>query len=217
VRHPSTGGYQHPPTASLHGSLAQLDARGGLTLPGRPNDATLRWLSRRNRLLACAIGTLIVGALLAVLGIALRDLGVWALAMPLGGFLAFVGAISTGLVLLLRRLMSPRLVAESHPVTIDRHGIVLRGIGPIPWSDVAPPQRMLVRVKNDIGGPCTVMPLTQQGHARVNAQPGWWMNLVGPKPYLRFDIPYLLLPGIDGLTEEETLHLFQIAHERFAR
>lgn len=205
------------PGVDLQGALAQLDARGELTLPGRPADVTLRWIRRRNRLRACAITTLGVGVLLAVLGGVLRDSGIWALAVPVGGFLAFLGATWMGLVFMLRRFVTPRLVAESHPVTIDWRGVVLRGIGPIPWADVAPPQRVRVRVKNDIGGVCTVMPFTRQGYSRVNAQPGWWTNLAGPKPYLRFDIPYLLLPGIDGLTEEETLHLFQIAHERFAR
>ncbi|QZY50850.1 hypothetical protein [Leucobacter tenebrionis] len=102
-------------------------------------------------------------------------------------------------------------------MTIDPHGVTLRGIGPLPWSWLAPPERRRVPVKNDIGGDCTLMPLTPAGHAAVNAQPGWWKHLVGPKPYLRVDIPYLLLPGIEGFTEEETLHLFRIAHERFAR
>lgn len=43
------------------------------------------------------------------------------------------------------------------------------------------------------------------------------LALVGPKPYLRFDVPSLLLPGIDGLTEQEVMQLFGVAYEMHGR
>jgi len=216
-RRPMTSPGTTPQTLSLQAVLAQLGAHGAVTLPGRACDPTLRWMRSVAGVRNVAIGVLALGMALMILGGVLRDVGSWALALALGGFLAFAGVVALGTALLLRALYGPRLAAEAHPVTIDRSGTVVRGIGPIPWSDVAPPERTRVRVRNDIGGDCTVMPLTALGHERVNAQPGWFRVLVGPKPYLRFSIPYLLLPGVDGLTEDETLELFRAAHWQFAR
>jgi len=205
-----------PQTLSLQAVLAQLGAHGALTLPGRACDPTLRWMRRVAGVRSVAIGVLALGVVLMILGGVLRNTGGWALALVVGGFLAFAGVVALGAALMLRGVYGPRLAAEARPVTIDRAGVVLRGIGPIPWSDVAPPERTRVTVRNDIGGDCTVMPLTVLGHARVNAQPGWFRTLVGPQPYLRFDIPHLLLPGVAGLTEDETLELFRAAHWQFA-
>ena len=213
-----TNGSAPTMTAQVAHALQQLDAHGGVTLPGRLADATLHWFRVRRRWQSFAIGVLAVGAGLMVAGGVRRDAGVfWALAIPFGALLAFCGAVWAGVVLLLRRQMNPRRSAETQPVTIDPLGVTLRGIGPLPWTWLAPPERRRVPVRNDIGGVCTLMPLTPEGHSVVNAQPGWWRHLVGPKPYLRFDIPYLLLPGIEGLTEEETMYLFRIVHERFAQ
>lgn len=109
-----------------------------------------------------------------------------------------------------------RRLAEYQPVVLDAAGIRLRGIGPIPWADVAPPERRRVLTKNDVGGVCAVMPLTASGHARVNATMAAWTQLVGPRPYLHLTVPHLLLPGIEGLPEEETMVLFRTAHQWFA-
>ncbi|MEH0974575.1 hypothetical protein V6U77_25925 [Micromonospora sp. CPCC 205546] len=208
----------HPGTPSpLAWALQQLHVHGAVSLPGRRSDPVIRWLKRRRLFIGISLGIMGLGVLVLIAGIALRQVGVWALGIPIGAFLVFVGVVYLGVVLMTGRLMGGRVRAETQPVVIDATGIILRGIGPIPWSDVAPPERRRIPVKNDIGGLCTVMPLTEQGHARVNSQLGWWTNLVGPKPYLRWDLPYLLLPGIDGLSEDETVHLFRIARERYAR
>ncbi|GAA3651315.1 hypothetical protein [Microbacterium marinilacus] len=196
--------------------LQQLEAAGGVSVPGAPAGATARWLRRRTAMYAACVGAITVGAVALATGLLLRDDGVWALLILFGAFLGFVGLAGVGGLALASRLLRGRLRAEREPVSLDPRGVTLRGIGPIPWSHLLPPERRQVRVKNDIGGRCTVMPLTPVGHAVVNRQAGWWANRVGPKPYLRPDIPYLLLPGVEGLTEGEALQLFASAHQRFA-
>ncbi|MBL3686227.1 hypothetical protein D3248_04575 [Leucobacter zeae] len=209
-----TIGAEGAPTA-LQDALRQLEQHGAASLPGRRSDTVLRWKRRRRVLTGTMLAMGGAGVLACIVGLALREVGVWALLIPIGFLLAFAGLLSGALTVLAGRLMAGRLRAEDQPVMIDPRGIALRGIGPIPWNWVGPPERRHVRVKNDIGGACTIMPLTPEGRAAVNAQAGWWMRFVGPKPYLRFDVPYLLLPGIAGLGENETLQLFRVAHERF--
>lgn len=201
----------------LDGVLGQLHHHGAVSLPGSWAGATARWLRRRRILMGTMFGISGTGVLTVVLGLALRNVGVWALLIPLGSLLAFVGLMGGAIAGLLGRLMRDRLGAERQPVLIDQQGVTLRGIGPLPWRFLGPPARLHVRVKNDIGGACTLMPLTPEGHRVVNAQAGPWRALVGPRPYLRTEIPYLLLPGIEGLSEDEVVQLFQYAHERYAR
>ncbi|GAA1546258.1 hypothetical protein GCM10009691_20890 [Brevibacterium picturae] len=156
------------------------------------------------------------GVVLIITGIILLDVGFWALSIILGGFLAVLGLL-VGLFLLgVGQLWRERIGSEDLPVRLDAFGVSLRGIGPIPWADLRAPERRYVPVKNDIGGRCTVMPLTQRAQARVRTQTGDWQLRVGPRPYLRFDQPFLLLPGVQGLSEDEVVRLFHHAWSNFS-
>lgn len=197
-------------------AVHRLRETGHVTLPGRESAPLKRWLRGRRRL-AIASGIVTgVGLVAFIVGLALHDVGSWPLAILIGAFVTFTGLVVLIVVIAGNQLMRGRIRAETQPVSITPAGVTLRGIGPIPWSDLARPERRNIVVRSDVGGRCTVMPLTHQGHARANAQPNGSTHLIGPKPYLRFDVPYLLLPGIAGLTEDETLELFRIAHQRYA-
>ncbi|MDA3646134.1 hypothetical protein LZ318_29740 [Saccharopolyspora indica] len=198
-------------------ALQHLREHGSISLPGRTSDPYLRWQKRRRISLVVFSTIGGFGVLAAVLGFLLRAVAVWALLIPVGGLLAFVGIVAAGALALLGGAHRFRLHAETQPVMLDSRGICLRGIGPIPWSDLAAPGHRRIRTKNDVSGMCAVMPLSTQGHARVNASFSSRTLLIGPKPYLRSDVPYLLLPGIDGFTEAETVQLFQTAYAMHAR
>ncbi|HJB63439.1 MAG TPA: hypothetical protein H9769_07025 [Candidatus Microbacterium pullistercoris] len=158
-----------------------------------------------------------IGLVLMIAGILLARVGAWVLLIPVGGMLCFVGVLLAGVLALHVHAYRNRLESETGPVVIDARGIVARGIGPIPWHHVGPPEWRHVWTRVDIGGRSTVMPLTPEGLARVNEQPGWWRMRVGPQPYLAFNIPSLLLPGVADLSDDEVLQLFAAAHQRFAR
>lgn len=202
--------------SSLRSVLQELDAHDTVSLPGSRSAPVVRWCRRSSGVFRTCLGIIALGVVAIIGGLLLRDSGGWGVLVPVGIFLTFVATVAVGAVALNSRLMSDRLRAEVQAVVLGGDGITLRGIGPIPWSDVGAPERRHVRVKNDIGGLCSVMPLTHQGHERVRRQPDWWRHRVGPKPYLRFDVPYLLLPGIENLTEDEIFQLFQIAQQRFS-
>ncbi|RCS57688.1 hypothetical protein CIK77_15840 [Microbacterium sp. JB110] len=202
--------------AQLDSVMEHIRAHGGVSAAGRMADPVARWLRLRRATVAVSFGAAGLGVFALAVGIALRETGAWALLILIGGFLIVCGVIAGGAVSITTRLWNDRLRAEREPVVIDRTGIVVRGIGPIPWGWVAPPERRRIRVKNDIGGVCAVMPLTEQGSELVGRQQGWWQMRVGPRPYLRFRVPCLMLPGIEGLTEDETMQVFAFAHQRFA-
>lgn len=200
----------------LNSTLQGLDAHGAVTLPGRASEPLSRWLRTRSRAIRVAFGVGGAGVLLIVLGVLLRNVGLWALLIIVGALPTVLGTL-VGLILIATgRLWADRIRAEELPVRLDASGVSLRGIGPIPWADLRVPEHRWVPVKNDIGGQCTVMPLTPQAQARVSAQPGHWQVRVGPKPYLRLVPPFLLLPGVEGLSEDEVVHLFRFAHSRFS-
>lgn len=99
--------------------------------------------------------------------------------------------------------MSGRRQRQRRGVLIASHlvaalaGLRLRGIGPIPSGHVDPPDHRWIRAKNDVSGVCAVMPLTARPYRpppRAGCSSG--RLLVGPKPYLRRDVPFLL-PGVE--------------------
>ncbi len=205
-----------PPPSSAEGALHLLRIHGWVSLPGRPSDPFRRMLRARRRMVLGLVVLSGVGVAAVVVGLALRDTGLWSLLIIFGGFFVVLGGVAAVLMWALNHALEGRRLAEYQPVVLDAAGIRLRGIGPIPWSDVALPERRRVLTKNDVGGVCAVMPLTASGHARVNASMAAWTQLVGPRPYLHLSVPHLLLPGVDGLTEEETMVLFRTAHQWFA-
>lgn len=201
--------------AGVAEALHQLDLHGGVVLEGRRSEPFRRWYRRRQIALLVFLLVAVAGVLAIIVGVALREVGAWAVLILFGGFLVFFGLGTAGGLALVNRLHRFRAEAETAPVVLDPRGIWLRGIGPFLWSDVHPPEYRRVWTHNDVGGRCAVMPLTPQGHARVNAHPGSRTLLVGPRPYLRVNTPYLLLPGIEGLSEADTVRLFQAAYERY--
>lgn len=202
--------------AQLDDALKRLSGHGTVTLAGRAAGPVERWLRVRRTAIGASLGAAALGVICAVGGVALRDVDAWALLVVVGGFLSFAGIVAAAATWISTRMWSGRLRAEREPVVIDRTGITLRGIGPVPWSGLSPPEHRRIVVKNDIGGFCAVMPLTAQGIELVRQQPGWWQLRVGPRPYLHWRVPCLLLPGIEGLSEDETMRLFALAHQRFA-
>lgn len=202
--------------ALLAQSLRILETHGGVQLAGAYSGATARWVKQRRVIIPTSLTVAAVGLVLMIVGILLMRAGAWGLLIPIGGMLCFVGVLHAGVLAMHVHAYRNRLETESGPVVIDARGIIVRGIGPIPWHHVGPPEWRHVWTRVDIGGRSTVMPLTPEGLARINEQPGWWRMRVGPQPYLSFTIPYLLLPGVVGLSDDEVLHLFAVAHQRFA-
>lgn len=145
-----------PATAApslLQSVLQQLDAHDSVSLSGSRSAPVVRWARHRRVLYVTCLGVLGLGVLCMVGGILLRDIGVWSLLVPAGFVLAFTATIAVGAAALNSRLMRDRLSAETEPVVLDAQGITLRDIGPIPWGDVGPPERRLVRVKTAISQP----------------------------------------------------------------
>ncbi len=194
---------------------SHLREHGGIALRGGMSEPFRRWRGKRRGALVAALVIAGLGVVVAAAGATLRAVGAWAALIPLGALLVFVGLTMAGLLALVAGTHRFRLVAESQPVVLDQHGIRLRGIGPIPWGHVGPPEYRRIFTKNDVSGRCAVMPLTAQGHATVNEHFAPWALLVGPKPYLRPDVPYLLLPGVEGLAEDEVVRLFATAYDMF--
>ena len=202
-------------TTRLPEVLRQLDRHGTVSLEGRRSEPFRRWIGRQRIASVIFLVGAGAGVVAIVLGVLLRDVGAWAVLIVVGGFLVFFGlAVAAGIMAVIH-LHGFRTEAEKAPVVLDPSGIWLRGIGPFFWSDVYPPEYRRVWTHNDVGGRCAVMPLTPQGHTRVNTHVTSRTLLVGPKPYLKAHVPYLLLPGIEGLSEEETMRLFQAAYERY--
>lgn len=195
-------------------ALDQLRTQGHVTLPGRMSDAYEKLHRRRRRILPIALGVAGLGLamIIAVVALGRFELMIFTL---VGGFLIVFSIILALIGVLSVQLTKDRVRAASEPVTLDETGIRLRGIGPIPWLDVAPPQIQRIWTKNDIHGWCAVMPLTRSGWERVNRTPGMPAALIGPRPYLHLFVPYLLVPGIEGFSQEETVELFRFAHEHF--
>lgn len=196
--------------------IERLDRTGWVELPGCETPATRRWQRHRRVAMTWMLGTGAFGVVLFVTGLVLREAGLWSPLILFGGFLAFMGTCAAGLLGIAGALMAERVRSERLPVRIDANGIALRGIGPLPWTFLAPPQRLHIPSRNDIGGECIVMPLTPAGHAFVNTGMGMLANRVGPKPYLRPAIPYLLLPGVCALGDDDVAHLVATAQQRWS-
>ncbi|MDN6193347.1 MAG: hypothetical protein L0J32_15795, partial [Brevibacterium sp.] len=200
----------------LSSILQRLDFQGSVTLPGQPSEPLSRWRRRRSSAIRISFSGAGVGVALIITGVILHDVGFWSLSIILGALLAVLGLLVELILVGVGQLWHERIGSEELPVRLDALGVSLRGIGPIPWVDLRAPERRYVPVKNDIGGRCTVMPLTQRAQARVRAQPGDWKLRLGPRPYLRFDQPFLLLPGIQDLSEDEVVRLFNHAWSTFS-
>lgn len=207
---------QHKVDQQLPSAVQFLRQHGGITLQGASTRGQRR-LDRSRRIGLIVFAAMGVLGLIAVIaGFALRSVGGWAVAILIGGFLLFVAVIGLLVSVLVMTMHRYRSTGEEKPVVITPHGFWLRGVGPIGWHEVEPPVYRWIMSKHDINGKFAVMPLNQLGRDRINSTPSSATLLVGPQPYLRFEIPYVLLPGIQGFSEDDTVQLFQAAYAMFA-
>lgn len=200
----------------LPSALQFLYQHGSITLVGASSRGQIR-VTRARRIGLVVFGSLgFLGVIAVTAGIVLRDTVGWAIAALVGFFLLFVSFVGVVVYLAVIMLHRYRSVGEQKPVVITPQGFWLRGVGPIHWHEVQPPVYKWIVSKHDINGKYAVMPLTQAGLDRVNSNMSKESLLVGPKPYLHFTIPYVLLPGIAGFSEDDTVQLFQAAYSMFA-
>ena len=202
---------QQLPTA-----LYYLHQYGSITLLGTNSSAQRKVDRMRKVTLIVFLSCAAFGIVPFVAGILLRDVGAWALGILIGGFVLILGIIGTIVLVIVMSMHRYRTTAEQRPVVLRPDGIWMRGIGPIGWHEVQPPVYKWILSKNDVTGKYAVMPLTEAGLNRINSSWSSQSLLVGPVPYLKFEIPYLLLPGIAGFSEDDTVQLFQAAYAMFA-
>lgn len=203
-------------------ALATLRRDGVVVLPGA-HPAAVHDVGVRGRGLVTAgivLGSL--GAVLLLVGVTARvvalftdDLDVWALfsLLVFPGILLLTtgGALWLG-SLLMRLNVQRRSAADPLPVVLEREGFRVRGAA-IAWTDVEAPLIASLTVRGDVSGRMAVMPLTERGRRRINAWPFEARELVGPREYLRSQVRYALLPGIQGYTEAEVMRVFGEARE----
>lgn len=204
-------------TSAFARARQELTDTGTTVLQSAPSSGEAGWYLRHRRATIILLSIGVFGVLAIIVGVLLRDVDGSILLFLFGGFLAFMGLISAPLMILVRVTRTKRDMGPSEPVTLDAHGVRLRGFGPIPWADLLPPSRERILTRHDVGGILLVMPLTPNGIAGVASMPGQLQLAVGPIPYLGFQVRHLLLPGLQGLSEAQTEELFRFAHERFTR
>lgn len=191
-----------------------LLANGTVTLEGRAPLA--------GRVLSVLVWVLIV----LTIGLTLGSVVMIIVAFANGIFVNPIGfgvpLMTVGLVVLVflfRRRHKSLMDRFRMPVTIARNGILLRGIGPIPWHDVLPPRHQLVTARYDEGKTRrAVMPLTQSGFHNVNALPMSERTMLGaskPSFLRRGPVDHIEMPAIKGLSSSEAMQLIAEAHHVF--
>lgn len=197
--------------------MHQLESTGRATLTSARASAEARRARRIRQMTWIFVGVGVAGVLAVVIGAMLgeRAAGVVLFLVLVGGIAAFLGLFAGLLLLIVGRLL-PGRDARPGPVVLDATGVVLRGVGPIPWAHLGPPTRLTIYSKNDVSGSMLVMPLTNAGVEGVATLPGTMQLAVGPKPYLELRVKHLLLPGLEGFAEDEVVTLFAHAHARFS-
>lgn len=205
---------------SLQRAVHLLRTEGGVTLPGERSTWS-RTLQVLVVVLMWLVGLLAVGAVVApvVVAIAGVDLtGAVFVSVPL----VLLMLLGLGLWLRsVRRRRRDHAEAELLPVTLDRRGIVLRGVGPIPWSDVEPARRAFVRAEHDTGWVRrAVMPLTAQGFSNLNTHlPSDVRDRLGPHrgPAWAKRHTAVYVPAVQGLAESEVMDLINTARAMSVR
>lgn len=198
-------------------AVAELRARGSLTLPGTESGAMRAARRQRRIVLVVMLAVAAFGIAQVIVGLVRGEDAPWALAALLGGFLVFVGGLAALFLVTYSRIHAFREEAEVQPVHLGADGVWLRGVGPLPWRFLESPRYERVTTKNEGRRTLPVMPLTPEGVAWVQRLPGRRRLLVGPKGYLRTEVTTLLLPGVAGLGEREVMEVFGAAHTMFGR
>lgn len=110
---------------------------------------------------------------------------------------------------------------ERLDVWIGAEGVMLRGVGPIPWHDFEPARHQLVPAEHDSGYVSrAVMPLTPSGVFNVN-------NRLAPQlrervcpvsgPMWKKMHYWVYVPGVEGLAQNEVMDLINRGHWMYAR
>lgn len=194
---------QNPPAAeSYQGARAQLEGTGTTILgPATGAWTFLRWLV----LVPAAVA--IVGAVVLVI-----TENSWALALGLIPLLALLG----GLWYWLGRIAA----REGQPVVISPAGLTVKGVGPVPWRHLMPPEVQWQRVQHDSGHErVPVMPFTAEGLAHAQQlPPGQRQQLSGRGTLVSPPPPVVRLPkSIRGFSPDEYLSLLAEARDVFTR
>lgn len=138
---------------------------------------------------------------------------------PIGFGVPVMAAGLVVLVFLFRRRHKRLMDRFRMPVSIARNGILLRGIGPIPWHGFLPPTHKLVSTRYSDGvNRRAVLPLTQSGFHNVNALPMSERTMLGaskPSFLRRGPVDHIEMPAIRGLSSPEAMQLIAEAHHVF--
>ena len=109
--------------------------------------------------------------------------------------------------------------SEDQPVMLDPRGLTMRGVGPIAWSDFAPPRYSIVSGEMRGSQTRAVLPLTPSGVYNLNSRlPSQVRNCLSPPGGLlgrRPDNRYLYVPGVEGLTPREMMDLLTAAYRMY--
>lgn len=108
---------------------------------------------------------------------------------------------------------------ERQDVTLEAHGLTLRGVGPIPWQDFGPAQHRMVRSEHGSGYVRrAVMPLTPSGLVTVNectlqSVRGRISPATGP--FWNRHHRWIYVPRVEGMRQNEVMQLINTAHGTF--
>lgn len=185
---------------SYPAARAQLDATGATTLsPSTGAWVFLRWLV----LVPAAVA--VVGAVALVV-----TENSWALTLGLIPLLALLG----GLWYWLGRIAAK----EGQPLVITPAGLTVKGVGPVPWRHLMPPEVQWQRAQHDSGHErVPVMPFTAEGLAHAQQLPSGLRQLVSGRGTLVSPPPPVVrLPkSIRGFSRDEYLSLLAEARDVF--
>ncbi|WP_166998120.1 hypothetical protein [Paramicrobacterium fandaimingii] len=207
------------PVLTYDQATATLQSTGSVTMTGKPAlwSGALRWL-----FLALIILVLLLAVVVGPIGIiAALVSGVDVTAGTVIGVVVVYAMLAGVMALLVfgyRRQGAYKQI-ELSEVRLSPQGLTLRGVGPIPWIDFAPAQRMLVPAERSNGYVSrAVMPLSQSGFATVNQ--GLPPNLRGrvcpaTGPIWNHVHRYIYVPGVEGLSQSEVMQLINKAHWMF--
>ena len=203
--------------ASLDHALTQLQASGRVSLPGKR--------STRTRVLTVLFSILI--GLTALITVGMIGFGIYVMSTgvfvnPIGLGAPVMSGVGCFVLIMVLRKQRRASAAELLNITLEPAGITMRGIGPIPWHEVAPPTFAMVRAQYDSAFERrAVLPLTAVGITNVNRLlPPDTRRALGPRTGglltggARTEALYV--PAADGLSTDDTMHLFATAHQMFA-
>lgn len=187
---------------SYQQARAELISTGTTSL--QPSTAAVTVLRAMVGVLACVavIGVVAIGALTDV---------------PIGGALA-------GLVPLLAMLggmwfwLGRQRGDEKRPLVVSPAGLTVKGVGPVPWIHLLPPEVQWQRAEHDSSyRRLPVMPFNGPGFAYLQSHlpPAQRRRLCGRKPLWGAEPAVIRLPPVRGVGRDELIALLAEAHAHF--